>query len=181
MDKNKLRKIRVWLCITATGKSSLVRNDERFVDADIEESDYKYGTDSSNMSEQKLGELQGSKREIVNSDSEEYIHSLIIEHIKNGKIVLNATHSHMFNFLDEQKIPYGIVQYHPSLIGYYRDRMKNRGNSDEFVDAMLAKRNESYERHKNRNAAVVFELEEGQFLSDLMWDIFGKPQNQEKP
>ena len=184
MDKNiikeidKLKKVRVFLCICATGKSYLSSVDSRFVDVDQEEAMYKFNYDKS-MSQDKFSELQGCGK-VVRSDSEAYIHDRVLEHLKKGKIVLSATHKHMFKFLEERKIPYVLIQYSVDEVEYFKNLMRQRGNSEEFIEAMIGgnRRAEAYVRHKsNQYATAVLDIHKNEHLSDIMWEIFGKPKN----
>lgn len=173
MNKENLKKIRFFLCIPATGKSHLAKIDDRFVDIDQEEAIYKYNYDKE-IDPYKFATLQHTNF-IVNHDSEEYIQNKILKYLKDGKIILSATHSHIFEFLEKTKIPYAIIQYHPSLVEHFRERMKSRGNTDEFIDDMLKNRSKSYVKHKeNKNATAVLELKENQFVSDVLLEIFGE-------
>lgn len=175
-DIDKLREVKVFLCICATGKSYLASVDSRFVDVDQEEAIYKFDYDE-NMSQDKFSQMQGHGV-IVRHDSEEYIHERVLEHIKNGKIVLSATHKHMLKFLEEQKIPYVIIQYSEDKVDYFKNRMRQRGNSEDFIEAMIGggRRGEAYKRHKsNQYATAVLDIYENEYLSDIMWKIFGQP------
>lgn len=170
---NQLKKIKVFLCIPATGKSHLASVDSRFVDVDQEEALYKFDYDK-NISQDEFSKLQGHGV-VVRNDSEEYIHNKILEYLKNGKIILSATHKHIFKFLEEQNIPYVIIQYSVADIDYFKNRMRQRGNSEEFIEAMLGHREESYKKHKyNRYATAVIEISKDEFLSDVLWEIFGE-------
>ncbi len=173
-EVNQLKKIKVFLCIPAKDKTYLASIDSRFVDVDQEEAVYKFGYDK-NMSQDEFSKLQGHGV-IVRDDSEEYIHKRILEHLKNGKIILSATHKHIFRFLEEQSIPYAIIQYPVADVDYFKNRMRQRGNSEAFIEAMLSHRAQSYIKHKNnQNATAVIDIHRYEFLSDIMWEIFGKP------
>ncbi len=182
MDKNitknidKLKKVKVFLCICATGKSYLASIDSRFVDIDQEEAMYKFNYDK-NMSQIEFSKLQGHGI-IVKKDSEDFIHKRILNYLKNGKIILSATHKHIFRFLEEQKIPYVIIQYSGAEVDYFKNRMRQRGNTEDFIEAMIGggHREEAYKRHKsNEYATAVLDIHENEYLSDIMWTIFGKP------
>lgn len=182
MDKNiakeidKLKEVKVFLCIPATGKSYLASIDSRFVDVDQEEAMYKFDYDK-NMTQDEYAKLQGHGV-IVKKDSEDFIHQRILEHLKNGKIILSATHKHMFKFLEEQKIPYVIIQYSGDKVEHFKRRMRQRGNTEDFIEAMVGggRREEAYQRHKaNQYATAVLDIDENEYLSDIMWTIFGKP------
>lgn len=169
----KLKNIKVYLCICATGKSYLASHDLRFVDVDQEEAMYKFGYDQ-NMPQEKFSQLQGHGK-IVRNDSENYIHNKILQHLKNGKIILSATHKHIFKFLEEQNIKYAIIQYSGKELDYFKDRMRQRGNSEDFINAMHEHREEAYQRHKNNKyASAVLDINENEYLSDIMWKIFGR-------
>ncbi len=175
-ELKKLRKEKIFLCICATGKTTLASIDNRFVDIDGEEARYKYGI-SEDSTYKDMARLWDEGK-IVKDNSEDYIHSKLIEHLNNGKIILSATHRHIIKFLGEQKLSYVIIQYSPDEMEDFKQRMRNRGNSEEFIQAMLGHRAEAYANHKkDPNASLVLDIHAGEFLSDLMWQIFGKPQN----
>ena len=171
-----LRKNKIFLCICATGKTTLASLDLRFVDIDGEEAKYKFDYDEQ-MTYAQMSKLQGHGK-VVKENSEEYIHNKILEYIKSGKIILSATHKHILKFLEEQNLPFVIIQYSPDEVDYFKERMRNRGNTEDFIEAMLGHRAEAYVRHQNnKNASLVLDIHHGEYLSDLMWQIFGKPQN----
>ena len=174
-ELKKLKDIKVFLCICATGKSFLASCDSRFVDVDQEEAMYKFAYDK-NMSQDEFSRLQGHGV-VIREDSEEYIHNKILEHLNNKKIILSATHKHIFKFLEEQNIPYVIIQYSGDEVDYFKERMRKRGNTEDFIEAMIGggHRAEAYKKHKNNKyAKAVLDIYEGEYLSDIMWEIFGR-------
>ncbi len=168
----KYKKIKIFLCIPATGKSYLASVDKRFVDIDGEEADYKYDYPK-DMPIDDFSRHQGHSK-VVRFDSEEYIHKKLLEHLADGKIILSATHKHILEFLDEKKLPYIIVQYHVDEVEHFKDRMRKRGNTEDFIEAMTKNRAESYINHKkDPNAVACIDIHEGEYLMDLMYEIFG--------
>lgn len=178
--KESLKKVQVFLCVTATGKSYLAKKDDRFVDLDKEEELYKYGIDK-NISDREFAKIQGMHKKLKHSDSEEFIKHKMIEYLNRGKIILTATHSHIYEFLKEKKIPYVLIQYKPNIICDYKKRMKDRGNSENFINKMLRLREKNYYlRRDDPDLICSLDLKKGQYLSDLMWKIFGFPSNTTK-
>ncbi len=171
----KIKSVKVFLSICATGKTYLASMDSRFVDIDKEEAMYKFDYDKY-MSYEELSKLQGHGV-VVRKDSEDFIHKKLIEHIKNGRLVLSATHRHILRFLAEEKIPYVIFQYPASDVQSFWQRMRARGNSEDFIERMLEHREEAYCKHKkDENAVAVLDIYKDEYLSDLLWEVFGKPQ-----
>ena len=54
--------------------------------------------------------------------------------------------------------------------------MRKRGNTEDFIDTMLGHRGVSTLKQKiMQDAIAVIDIYGNEYLSDLMWEIFEKP------
>lgn len=153
--KDELAKIKVWICLTATGKSYLTSIDDRFFDMDMYRSKLK-------------------DKGIEDFDAESV--PMMYEMLDKGKIVLNASHSHIMNYLHENKIPYVYIYGKPQNEPEYIERMLHRGSGQAFVDRFGWMVSAGYEgRTKDKRPTFKIELDPHQFVSDYAWRVFGRP------
>lgn len=175
-ELEKLKNANIFLCSCATGKTWLAKHDARFVDIDMEEAIYKYDLDQ-HISYDDFTKKQGHSV-VVRTDSGSYIHARLLEHLANGKIILSASHRHIYEFLHSENLPYVYIQYSEKEIPAFSERMRKRGNTEDFIDAMLGYRGVSTLKQKiMQDATVVIDIYGNEYLSDLMWEIFGIPNN----
>ena len=102
---DSLKKIKIWVCNTACGKSYLASLDDRFVDLDAYRS-----------------QLHHSGVE----DFEERTISKMWELIKEDKIILNAAHAYFLKYLEENDIPFVYMYGKPEVEAEYIERMRHR-------------------------------------------------------
>lgn len=80
-----LKKIKIWVCNTACGKSYLCSLDDRFFDLD---------------------QYRSQLNEIGFQDFEDRTIAKMWEMINSGKIILNAAHSYFLNYLEQNNLPF---------------------------------------------------------------------------
>lgn len=152
--RDKLKKIKIWICNTACGKSYLAKVDKRFYDLDA----YR-----SKMMQQGL------------KDFDDRTIPKMYEILKKGKIVLNSSHVHILNYLDENKIPFVYMYARPECQEEYVLRMRNRGSSEEFIQKFAPMISGHYsERIKDERATFKIEMHPNEYVSDYLLEIFGK-------
>lgn len=163
---NKLN-CKVIVCGPAIGKTYLADHDNRFVDIDGLRAIYKYGLDK-NSKEYESGKLNRGK--VVKKDYMEYAKNLLIKTIEDGKIALLSYHEDLVNYLIDNKIDYCLVYADLDSREEYIERMKERGNPDNFIYEMT---NEDIwkEFHKkdeeDTNPTYKIKLKKGEYLSDI--------------
>lgn len=161
-------KCNIIVCGPATGKTYLADQDSRFVDVDGMKADYKYNLYGLSKEEKKKGKL--NRGETVNTDSSKYAMDLLNKTIKEGKVALLSYNKKIINYIIENKYEYCLVYANKNLGDEYAKRMRDRGNSDLFVEQMTNKNEweDFYERNvADPNPTYKIELNEGQYLSDI--------------
>lgn len=152
----EMKKIPIWVCSTACGKTFVCERDDRFFDLDS----YR-------------GELKTQNKD--NRDNRSLIK--MDELLKKGKIIFNASHTYFLNYLKDNKIPFIYMYAKPELEEEYYQRMVNRGNSEEFLKLYGHLIKSSYvERVEDKFPQFKIEMNSGEFVSDYVWKIFGQPQ-----
>ncbi len=168
----ELRDIRVFVCVPGVGKSYLVKKDDRFVDLDDLKARYKYAMED--VSEAQMEFLKGNRGKSVRDDSTEYMKKITLDYLNNtNKILLFAPNPLMVDMIFKQNIPYCLVYHSKSCVEEIRQRMRKRGNQENFINSMLDPIDEFYKASvEDKRPAFKIELFEGEFLSDKLLEIF---------
>ena len=168
----ELKDIRVFVCVPAVGKSYLCELDDRFVDFDDKKARYKYGFESLTSSE--MERLKGNRGKVLREDSTEYIKKEILRYLKEtDKILLFAPNPAIVDMIYENKIPYCLVYHSKSCVKEIEQRMRDRGNQENFIRSMIDPIDTFYEASvTDTRPSFKIELFEGEYLSDKLLDIF---------
>lgn len=168
----ELKDIRVFVCVPAVGKSYLCEKDDRFVDFDDMKARYKYGYET--LSKAEMEKLKGNRGKVLRDDSTEFIKSQIMKYLnETDKILLFAPNPQIVEMIYENKIPYCLVYHSKSCVKEIEERMRIRGNQENFIRSMLDPIDAFYEASVNdKRPAFKIELFEGEYLSDKLLEIF---------
>ena len=172
----ELKDIRVFVCVPGVGKSYLAKSDDRFVDLDDMKARYKYALED--VSEKDMEWLKGNRGEAVRGGSTKYIKDLTHKFLKEtDKILLFAPNPLMVEMLYDEKIPYCLIYHSKDCVEEYRQRMRNRGNQENYINSMLDPIDEFYHASvTDERPSFKIELFKGEFLSDKLLEIFGEKQ-----
>jgi len=169
-----LKDIRVFVCVPGVGKSYLANLDDRFVDMDDLKARYKYALE--NATTQEMEWLKGNRGKAVREDSTEYIKSLTMKLLnETDKILLFAPNPIIVDMIYKQNIPYCLVYHSKDCVEEYRQRMRSRGNQENFIDSMLDPIDEFYAAStSDERPAFKIELMPNEYLSQKIWGLFNK-------
>jgi len=171
----EIKDIRVFVCAPSIGKSYLASIDDRFVDLDEEKTIYKYGYDK-DISRLKIEELKGNHGKAKNNDSMQYIKDRFLEELKGNKIILLAPY--FLDILEEYNVPYCLIYASLKAKSKLVERMKNRGNQNNFIERIMDSYDEFCKKIKLDNRSIFKISWDGEgYLSDILWAYFGKPVN----
>lgn len=158
MHKQELQKIKIWVCNTACGKSFLSKIDDRFFDLD------RYRSELHERGVENFDDLTIPK---------------MYEMIEQGKIILNAAHSHFLNYLSENNLSFVYMYGKPEVQDEYIERMRQRGSSEEFIQRFGMLIASHYpKRAQDKRGTFKIEMNPKEFVSDYTWEVFGEPQNE---
>ena len=147
-------------CYTATGKSTLNKKYANVID--MESTIYKYINTPIEIEKEK-----GTKREINNDYPNNYFKAL--ENVKNKYDYILVSDNICDKWFQENNIEYWQVYPNIDLKEEYLNRMKQRGNNQDFIDYQSKLWNEWVKGCKNdKFAAKHIELQEGQYLEDVL-------------
>ena len=169
-EKNCIKfKCNVIVCGPAIGKTYLAEHDDRFIDLDEIKASYKYGLSNATRKEKEHGKLNRGKA--IKSDSTEYAIKILEKELENNHIVLISNgNKKLLKYVIDNKIDYCLVYAGIDLFDEYAKRMKNRGNSDIFINKMTKQDiwEQFYIENKNDlRPKYKIELGRGQYLSDI--------------
>ena len=169
----ELKDIRVFVCVPGVGKSYLAEMDDRFVDMDDLKARYKYAME--NVSTKEMEWKKGNRGEPVRHKSTEYIQDLTRKYLKEtDKILLYAPNPLIVDMIYKENIPYCLVYHSKDCVEEIRERMRARGNQENFINSMLDPIDSFYEASvTDTRPAFKIELFKGEFLSDKILEIFG--------
>lgn len=147
-------------CYTATGKSTLGKKYSNVID--MESTIYKYMDSSTEKEADK-----GLKRERNPEFPENYFKAL--EEVKDKYDYILISDNICDSWLKENKIEYWQIYPNKDLKEEYLNRMKNRGNPDEFIEYQGKLWEEWVEGCKqDKFASKHIELQFGQYLEDVL-------------
>lgn len=166
-------KCNIIICGPAVGKTYLANIDNRFFDLDFEKAKYKYGIDKK-ISVEEFEKIKFS-HDIINNDSVEYAINLLEQKISEGKIILMSFNKKIIEYIKEKKYTYCLVYPNISSYDEYLARMKNRGNTESFINKTNNEEdwNRFYLENKNdKSPNYKIELKNGEYLSDIVKYFF---------
>lgn len=174
----KLEDIRVFVCVPGVGKTTLEEMDDRFVDLDRLKSEYKYGVNSQNKIEFEAN--KGNRGQLIHEDANEYIEKLFLNYLEHtDKILLFAPNPAMVEMIVKYNVPYCLV-YHSKdkeTVEEIRQRMRDRGNKENFIDSMTAPDiMEDFYMKSVTDTRPTFKIElfKGEYLSDKLLPLLDK-------
>lgn len=170
--KMKFKDIKVFVCVPAVGKSYLCNLDDRFVDMDELKARYKYAQEGATTKE--IEWQKGNRGEAKRKHATEYIEEKTLELLKTtDKILLFAPNPSMVNMICKNQIPYCLIFHSKDCVNEIEQRMRNRGNQENFIRAMVDPIDKFYEDsiHDER-PCIKIELFGGEYLAD----VFNNPQ-----
>lgn len=153
--RHELEKIKIWVCNTSCGKSYLCQIDDRFLGLDYYLSTLNLGSDERNK-----------RMTIVKTFRE----------LEKGKIVLNASHRYYLSYLAENNIPFVYMYPRGELEAEYVEQMRHRGSTEEFIKLYGGIAEDYNKRKDDPRGTFKIEMNKGEFVSDYVWKVFGKPQ-----
>ncbi len=174
MNKAQLKDIRVFVCVPGVGKTSLCEQDERFVDMDCIKCRHKYALE--NSPKEVVENLKGHYGNAVRKDTNEYMEKLTLDMLHNtDKILLFAPNPKMVEMIYRNNIPYCLVYHTLDCVDEYKDRMRKRGNDEQFIENMLGE-GVIYNFYKDSTTDTrpthKIELQRGEYLADKLLEIF---------
>ncbi len=176
MKNLELKDIRVFVCVPGVRKTTLCERNNRFVDMDSIKARYKYELE--NSSKEVMEALKGHYGKAVRKDTYTHMEELTFELLeKTDKIMLFAPNPQMVNMLFEKNVPYCLVYHSLDCIEEYKERMRNRGNKEDYIETMLGD-GVLYDFYKNSvndaRPSFKIELQPNEYLSDKLLDIFNE-------
>ena len=170
----ELKDIRVFVCVPAVGKSYLCEIDDRFIDFDDLKARYKYGYES--LSNAEMEHLKGNRGKALREDSTEFIQKELFRILnETDKILLFAPNPAIVDMIYKNNVPYCLVYHSKDCIKEIEERMRKRGNQENFIRSMLDPIDSFYEASvTDTRPTFKIELFEGEYLSDKLLNIFGK-------
>lgn len=155
-------------CYTATGKSTLGKKYSNVID--MESTLYKY-LNSVNEKETE----KGKKRERNPEFPKNYFKAL--EEVKDQYDYILISDNICDSWLRENKIEYWQIYPDINLKNEYLERMRKRGNPEEFLEYQSKLWNEWVEGCKNdKFASKHIELKTGQYIEDVLENLKLKEQ-----
>ena len=168
----ELKDIRVFVCVPGVGKTWLEENDNRFVDMDKLKAKYKYGFE--NIDDKQIEWLKGNRGKPVNNDEVEYMEKQTKKLLATtDKILLFAPNPKIVDMIYKNNIPYCLVYHSKDCVKEIEQRMRNRGNQENFIRSMLDPIDTFYKQSvTDTRPTFKIELFGGEYLSDKLLQIF---------
>lgn len=148
----QLKQIKVFICATATGKTVLCNNSQKFFDLD------RWGADLLHKGVPDFAERTIPKMH---------------EEMGKGKVIINAFHSQFLNYLHQNNISFCTIFASPDQNEDYVQRMKERGSDQAFISKFGNSTAEKFcERMEDFRPKFKIILNSGEFVSDYLLKIF---------
>lgn len=166
----KLSDLRIFVCTPATGKTYLEKNYDCFVDMDALKAKYKYG----NLSEKEIELYKGNHEKFdIKRGSIKYISDQIDWYLKNtDKILLFAPNPQIVEVINNKQLPYCLVYTSLDTLEEIKERMRVRGNQENFIKSMTDPFEYFFTDHsQDTRPAIKVILNKGEHLSDLIVPI----------
>lgn len=163
----KFQDLRVFVCVPAVGKTYLCNHDDKFVDMDELKARYKYAQESA--SEKEIEWLKGNRGEAVRGHSTEFIKQRTLDFLANtDKILLFAPNPQIVDMLYKNNVPYCLIYHSKDCVKEIEERMRNRGNQENFIRKMVDPIDEFYaENTQDERPCMKIELYGGEYLADV--------------
>ena len=170
----ELKDIRVFVCVPAVGKTYLTEICDTFVDMDELKARYKYAQE--NATKQEIEFLKGNRGEPVRTDANEFVVKKAIEYLNStDKRLLFAPNPQIVDMIYKNNIPYCLVYHSKDCVEEIAQRMRNRGNQENFIRSMTEPIDEFYKAStEDTRPAFKIELHKGEFLSDKILPLLKK-------
>ena len=98
---------------------------------------------------------------------------------ETDKILLFAPNPEIVKMIYENKIPYCLVYHSKEVVQEIEERMRKRGNQENFIRSMIDPIDEFYEASvTDLRPTFKIELFHGEYLSDKLLDIFNQIERQ---
>lgn len=163
----KLEECRVFVCVPGVGKTYLTEKDDKFVDMDEMKARYKYAQEG--CSTREIEWLKGNRGKAVRGNSVEYIKNQTEKFLKEtDKILLYAPNPDIVDMLFSLGIKYCLVFHSKDCVDEIEQRMRDRGNQENFIRAMIDPIDQFYAASINDTRPTFkVELHRGEYLSDI--------------
>ena len=169
----ELKDIRVFVCVPGVGKTYLANTNKKFVDLDNEKAMYKYGYQ--NLTDKEFERLKGNRNKAeAKADTNEYMLKRFNYYLnETDKILLFAPNPKMVEMIYNSGTPYCLVYHSKQCVEEIRERMRKRGNQENFINSMLDPIDDFYNASvTDTRPAIKIELFEGEYLSDKLLPVF---------
>lgn len=164
-------KIRIFVGVPGIGKTYLCNTDNRFIDFDKIKAMYKY--DMFDKDDRYIEEMKGKSKTHKRSEKEvvEYISEKIdYYYYKTDKYLLFAPNPEIVQLIYKKGLPYCLVYHSKSCVQEIRQRMRNRGNNESFINSMLDPIDDFYKAScEDKRPSFKIELKEGEYLSQSLY------------
>ena len=166
----ELNECRVFVCVPAVGKSHLASQNDNFIDMDEMKARYKYAQETN--SEKEIEWLKGNRGKAVRTDTLQYIENKTKEYLAStDKILLFAPNKEIVEMICRNNIPYCLVFHDKDCIKEIEERMRKRGNQENFIRAMIDPIDEFYQASiSDTRPSLKIELHAGEYLADIFKD-----------
>lgn len=160
--------IKIFMCASGTGKTTLAKSDEGFIDIDRFKYVYKYPCVSKDISENEIEKIKDKVMQKSKDFPDNFL-NFIEKQFNEGKNLLVVPEPLIIDFIREKGWKYVLVYPGSECKEVYRQRLRGRGNSEEFLmwhDMFFDKYLEQYENDKN--AFIKIKLKPNEFLIDAI-------------
>jgi hypothetical protein len=164
----ELKDIRVFVCVPGVGKTYLTKLSDKFVDMDDLKARYKYAKE--NATEAEIEFLKGNRGKPVRDDAEEYVVAQTKYYLENtDKVLLFAPNPKVVDLIYNNNIPYCLVYHSKDCVDEIRERMRKRGNQENYIHSMLDPIDKFYQESvEDERPATKIELFKGEYLADKL-------------
>lgn len=153
--RDQLKTIKIWIAHPCCGKSYLCKLDHRFVD---------------------LGKIRYSHNSYTGYFDENTILEMH-ELLKSGQVIFDNIAKRRISYFEKEKLPFVYVYAKPELQAEYVKRIREKNcNSEEKIQKFITRFDSRYFETADKGRALFkIEMGSGEYLSDYMWKVFGKP------
>lgn len=163
----KFQDLRAFVCVPALGKTYLCHRDDKYVDMDELKARYKYAQE--NATSEELEWQKGNRGEAIRGHSIEYVERRMLDFLENtDKILLFAPNPQIVDMLLKNNVPYCLIFHSKDCASDIEQRMRNRGNQENFIRTMVASIDGFYvENAQDQKPCMKIELHRGEYLADV--------------
>lgn len=145
----------------AIGKTTLSKKYENVID--LESSSYKYIIDEE-LQKLNVEERKGVKTRKLNPNFPNNYYEDIMKNLNKYDIVLISMHNEIIELLEKNNVEYFVVYPEESMIEEIKERARNRGNNEEFINGIK----DAYYRLYPKNSKNLIMLKQGQYLEYIL-------------